>query len=57
MKQNCCDWIMKKDNEILRMQLSQMEDDQDYMKEKIVERKQHVMMIDKLENLVKELKL
>ena len=49
--------IMKKDNEILRMQLSQMEDDQDYMKEKIVERKQHVMMIDKLENLVKELKL
>lgn len=49
--------IMKKDNEILRMQLAHMEDDQDYMKEKIVERKQHVSMIDKLESLAKELKL
>ncbi len=34
-----------------------MEDDQDYMKDKIIENKQHKAMVDKLEDVVKDLNL
>lgn len=49
--------ITQKDNEILRMHLTQMQDDQDYMKEKVQFSKQQRTLIDKLETLVKELKV
>lgn len=49
--------ILKKDNEILAMKIAQMEDDQDYMKNKVTESKQQRSIIDKLEDLVKDLKI
>eukprot|EP00347_Sterkiella_histriomuscorum_P022103 403331668 len=49
--------IMKKDNEILRMHLNQMQDDQDYMKEKVTQTKQQRSLLERLETVVKELKI
>ena len=49
--------ILKKDNEILKMRIDQMEDDQDYMKEKVQHTKQQKVLLDKLETIVKELRI